>query len=214
MFWVNKAFELLLTLLGLGIFRSFIKRYLPKANSHLLDIVLIIALFAGWITLAIIDVKDQELEAFNSLLARANGDGMRAVEDLQAMAEAPMHRFHKPARHAVESLVGSSVYFHIDSSLVERLQNLNYDELLYYYRHSPHVDSHSVLYGAAGNKHMTDEQRADFIALMVNEDTSFRVVQRACLVIDFRLETFQQVNPTAHDQILRKCRVYGKLWGY
>jgi hypothetical protein len=64
------------------------------------------------------------------------------------------------------------------------------------------------------NKRMTEEEKADFLAIMVDEDGSFRVVQRACLFIKPRLEKYRQIKPASHDRVMEKCKIYSKLWGY
>jgi hypothetical protein len=112
--------------------------------------------------------------------------------------------------------VWSNITLPRESTLVEELQLLDHSELLNYYRQTPHVRSASVLLAVDGeqNTHMTEEEKADIIAVMIDEDVSFRVVQRACLFIKPRLEKYRQVKPASHDRVMEKCKIYGKLWGY
>jgi len=94
---------------------------------------------------------------------------------------------------------------------MNQLREFGYAELLHYYRQTPQVHSASVLFGVDRNKHITEEEKAEFMAIMIHGDPSFRVAQRACFLIQPQLANYQQANPVGHDEVLRKCRVYGKI---
>jgi hypothetical protein len=157
-------------------------------------------------------MQTQSLVDFNLVLTKADADDRKAFDDLRAISQTPQHAYQHLAHRAVEAIVWSSITLPKDPALVGKLQQLKYDHLLQYYRNTPHVHSPSVLYAADGNNHMTEEGKADFIAIMIEEDESFRLVQRACLVIRERLEKYQQVNPARHERVVAQCQVYGKLW--
>jgi hypothetical protein len=156
--------------------------------------------------------QTQSLLDFNLLLTKATSDDRKAFDELWGLSQTPQHTYQDLARRAVEAMVWSNITFPQDPALIDRLQQLDYAELLQYYRQTPHVHSPSALYAAGGNKHMTEEEKADFIAIMIDEDGSFRVVQRACLVIWERLELYQRAKPARHARVVDQCKVYGKLW--
>jgi hypothetical protein len=156
--------------------------------------------------------QTQSLLEFNLLLTKAISDDRKAFDELWEISQTPQHTYQDLARRAVETMVWSTITFPRDSALIDKLQKLGYTELLQYYRKTPHVHSPSILYAADGNKHMTEEEKADFIAIMIDEDGSFRVVQRACSVIRERLELYEQAKPARHDRVVNQCTVYGKLW--
>jgi len=154
----------------------------------------------------------QSLVDFNLVLTKANVDDRKAFDDLWDMSQTPRHVYQDLARRAVEAMVWSNITLPENPVLVGQLQQLKYDHLLQYYRNTPHVHSPSVLHGVEGNQYMTEEEKADSMAVMINEDSSFRVVQHACLYIRERLNTYQQANPAGHDRVVEQCGVYGRLW--
>jgi hypothetical protein len=105
------------------------------------------------------------------------------------ISQTPQHTYEDLARRAIEAIVWSGVITLPEyPALIGRLQQLDYAQILQEYRQTPQVHSPSFLYAADRSKHMTEEEKADYIAIMIDEDGSFRVVQRACLVIRERLE--------------------------
>ena len=68
------------------------------------------------------------------------------------------------------------------------------------------------MYSVDKNANMNDEEKADFMARMIEEDGSFRVVQRTCCYIKARLENYRQVKPESHNRVVAMCNIYGKLW--
>ena len=160
--------------------------------------------------------RTESLLDFNFLLTKANSDDRKAFDELWVISQTPSHAFQDLAHRAGETLVWSNITLPQRPALVEELQLLDHSKLLNYYRQTPHVHSGSVLVTVDGeqNKRMTEEEKADFLAIMVDEDGSFRVVQRACLFIKPRLEKYRQVKPASHDRVMEKCKIYGKLWEY
>jgi hypothetical protein len=159
----------------------------------------------------------QSLVDFNFILTKANADERKAFDDLWVISQTPKHGFQGLAHRAVESLVWSNIaLFTQKPVLVAELELLDYSQLLNYYRQTSNVHSGSVLVAAhdQDNKRLTEEEKADFIAVMIDEDISFRVVQRACSYIRPRLERYRQVKPTSYDRVIDKCKIYGKIWGY
>ena len=156
--------------------------------------------------------QTQSLLYFNLLITKATSDDRKAFDELWRISQTQQHPYQDLARRAVEAMVWSNITLPRNSSLIDRLQQLDYTQLLQEYRQTPQVHSSSFLYAAGGNEHMTEEEKADFIVTMIDEDGSFRVVQRACLVIRERLELYRQEKPTRHDQVMDQCKVYGKLW--
>jgi hypothetical protein len=161
-------------------------------------------------------MRTKSLLNFNFLLTKASSDDRKAFDKLWVISQTPGDVFQDLARRAVETLVWSNINLPLESALVEELQLLDHSALLNYYRETPHVHSGSVLLAVDGkqNTRMTEEEKADFLAIMVDEDGSFRVVQRACSFIKPRLEKYRQVKPASHDRVMEKCTIYGKLWGY
>jgi hypothetical protein len=157
-------------------------------------------------------VQTQSLLELNLLLTKATSDDRKAFDELWRISQTPQHTYQDLARRAVEAMVWSNITFPQDPAITNRLRQLDYAQLLQYYRQTPQVHSSSFLYAADGSKHMTEEEKADFIANMIDEDGSFRVVQRACLVIRERLELYQQAKPARHDRVVDQCKVYGRLW--
>jgi hypothetical protein len=161
-------------------------------------------------------MRTKSLLNFNFLLTKASSDDRKAFDELWVISQTPGHAFQDLARRAVETLVWSNITLPLESALVEELQLLDHSALLNYYRETPHVRSASVLLAVDGkqNTRMTEEEKADFIAVMIDEDVSFRVVQRACMYIKPRLEKYREVKPASHARAMDKCKIYGKLWGY
>jgi hypothetical protein len=159
-----------------------------------------------------IATKTQSLLDFNLLLTKATSDDRRAFDELWGISQTPQYTYQDLARRAVEAMAWSNITLPEDPVLVGQLQQLTYDHLVRYYRSTPHVHSPSVLHAMHRNQDMTEEEKADFIAVMIDEDSSFRVVQRACLYRRERLNTSQQANPAGHDRIVEQCGVYGRLW--
>jgi hypothetical protein len=85
---------------------------------------------------------------------------------------------------------------------MEQLEKLSFAELLRYYREMPQ-HSAFVLGAIGSNKHMTEDDKANFMALMT-EDHRFRVAQRACLWIQPWAARYQQAQPTAFEQMLHR----------
>lgn len=162
--------------------------------------------------------QTQTIVDFNLLLTKANSDERKAFDELWGISQTPGHTFQDLARRAVETLMWSNITLLLPQKpiLIDELKLLDYPELLKYYRQTPHVHSGSVLsiVHDEQNKCMTEEEKADFIAIMIDEDVSFQVVQRACKWIQPRLERYRQVKPASHDRVIDKCRIYGKPWGY
>ena len=157
--------------------------------------------------------RTESLVDFNFLLTKASHDDRKALDDLWRIAQTPQHAFQELAQGAVDIIVLSNIPPIPDPPLVERLQGLDDDQLLTYYHDNPHQGP-SVLHAAGGNIHMSEERKADFLAIMIAEDKSFRVVQRACLFIRKRLEKYQQTKPAGYKRVSDQCNVYGKLWDY
>jgi hypothetical protein len=133
--------------------------------------------------------QTQSLLDFNLLLTKVISDDRKAFDELWGISQTPQHSYQDLARRAAEAMVWSGVITLPEyPALIDRLQQLDYAQLLQEYRQTPQLHSPSFLYAADRNKHMTEEEKADFIAIMIDEDSSFRVVQRACLVIRERLE--------------------------
>ena len=160
--------------------------------------------------------NSESLLNVNFLMTRANNDDRKAFDELWAISQIPGHAYQDLAQRTVETLVWSNITLPREPIVVEKLQMLDYSELLNYHRQTPHVHSASVLLAVNSeqNTRMTEEEKADFIANIIDEDISFRVVQRACLYIRPRLEKYRQVKPASHDRVMDKCKIYGKLWGY
>jgi hypothetical protein len=156
----------------------------------------------------------ESLLAFNFLVTKANSDDRKAFDELWGISQTPSHGYQDLAQRAVETLVWSSSTLPKQPALAEKLQLLSHSELLTYYRQTPHVHSASVLLAVNDpqNTRMTEEEKADFTAIMVEEDASFRVAQRACMYIG--VEKSRAVKPVLHDRVIEKCKMYGKLWGY
>jgi len=150
---------------------------------------------------------------FNFLLTKASHDDRKAFDDVWLVSQTPQHAFQDLASGAGHAILMSNIPLTPDAALVERLRGLEYDALLVYYHNNPHQGP-SVLHAAGGNTQMTEERKADFIARMVAEDPSFRVVQRACLFIRERLERYRQANPAGYERVVEQCQVYGRLWDY
>jgi hypothetical protein len=147
-------------------------------------------------------------------VVQAYSDNREAVDELQVIGENPIHRFHIQGRGIVESLSRNSISLFTNDILENKLQGLEYAEILHYYRQTPQVDSVSVIFGVDRNKYMTEEEKTDFMAIVIHTDPSFRVAQRACLLVKPWLEKYQQAKPVDHAGILSKCKVYGKVWGF
>jgi hypothetical protein len=64
------------------------------------------------------------------------------------------------------------------------------------------------------NRRLTNEEKADVMAIMIDEDVSRRAAQRACLSIKPRVESDRPLTPVSHDKLLDKGKIYGQLWGY
>jgi hypothetical protein len=155
---------------------------------------------------------DEELEAFHAVINRAYSDDRTAIDELQVIAETPMHRFRNRASGVVDNITRLIINSPQNPALIERLQKLSYAELLQYYRETPQHRAF-VLIAVRDHTLMTEDEKARFMALMI-EDRSFRVAQRACLYIGIGsyLDRYEQVQPTAYKWVIRKCRVYGKAW--
>jgi hypothetical protein len=160
--------------------------------------------------------QTKSLLDFNFLLTKAGSDDRKAFDEVWAISQTPGHVFQDLARGAVQTLVWSNITLPQQPVLVEELQLMDHSELLNYYRQTPHVHSGSVLVAVnhEQNKRMTEEEKADFLAVMIDEDISFHIVQRACMYIKPKLEMYRQVKPVLHDRAMDKCKIYGKLWGY
>jgi hypothetical protein len=66
---------------------------------------------------------------------------------------------------------------------------------------------------AEQNMRLTNAEKADVMAIMIDEDVSLRAVQRACLYLKPRVESNRPLTPVFHDKVLDKCEMYGPLWG-
>jgi hypothetical protein len=213
-FFVDKIFDAALAVLGFSVLRHYIKRFYPESYERVLDAVVAGVFIIGVIVSFMMTIGNVEDENFHQLIVQAGGDSRKAVDELQAIGENPTHRFHNQARGIVDSLSGSPFTLHTDDTLVNELQELGYAELLHYYHQAPQVQRPSVLFGVHGNTRITEEEKTDFLASIIQGEPSFRVAQRACLLIKTRLERYQQANSIGHDKVLNKCRVYGKIWRY
>jgi hypothetical protein len=161
-------------------------------------------------------MRTTSLLDFNFLLTKASSDDRKAFDELWVISQTLGHAFQDLARRAVETIVWSNINLPLESALPEVLQLLDHSALLNYYRETPHIRSASVLLAVNSeeNMRMTEEEKADFIAVMIDDDVSLRVVQRACMYIKPRLEKYQQIKPASHARVMDKCKIYGKLWEY
>jgi hypothetical protein len=213
LWWINTLIQVALGLIGLNIIRRLANRWLLKANEHSLNIVLDWAL-VGLILIGMVvsySMKsDEELEAFSAVIDRAYSDETAAIDELQVIAETPTHRFRDRARGVIDSITRTSITFPQNPAVVEQLLKLSYAELLQYYRQTPQ-HSAFVLIAIGNNNHLTEDDKANFMALMT-EDHRFRVAQRACLWIRPWAARYQQAQPTAYEQMLRRCELYGGAW--
>jgi hypothetical protein len=148
--------------------------------------------------------QTRSLLDFNLLLTKASHDDRKALDDAWRISQTPQHAFQDLGRGAVHAILMSNIPLTPDPTLVERLRGLTYESFLEYYQNNPHQGP-AVLHAVGGNAQMTEERKADFIARMIAEDPSVRVVQWACLFMRNRLETYQQANPVSHDRVVTQC---------
>jgi len=157
--------------------------------------------------------QTRSLLDFNLLLTKASHDDRKALDDVWRISQTPQDAFQDLGRGAVHAILMTNIPLTPDPTLVERLQGLEYDAFLRYYQDNRYQGP-AVLYAVGGNTQMTEESKADFIARMIAEDPSFRVVQWACLFMRRRLEQSRQVDPVKYARVSEQCQVYGKLWDY
>jgi hypothetical protein len=153
---------------------------------------------------------DEELEGFSAVIDRAYSDETAAIDELQVIAETPTHRFRDRAKGVLDGITRTSITFPQNPALVEPLEKLSHAELLQYYRQTPQHSAY-VLRAIGGNNHLTEDDKANFMALMT-KDHRFRVAQRACLWIQPWAAKYQQAQPAASEQMVRRCELYGGAW--
>jgi hypothetical protein len=173
-FWVGKIFDVVLALLGYSVIRHYVKRFYPRSYERVLDAIVSAVLIIGIIITWRIAARDVEAEDFRQLVTRAYSDETTAIDELHAIAETPTHHFRDAARGVVDGITRISITFPKNPALVEQLKEFSHAELLRYYRQTPQ-HSAFVLGAIGGNKHMTEDDKANFMALMT-EDARFRVV--------------------------------------
>jgi tetratricopeptide (TPR) repeat protein len=154
----------------------------------------------------------QSLLNLNLLLTKAVSDDRKAFDELRKISSIREDPYYDVAYRAVNTMVWSNSTSPINPSLIQELQLLDYNKLLEYYQQTSNIDSSSILFSIDGNTNMNDEEKADFMARIIEEDGSFRVVQRTCCYIKARLERYRQVKPDSHNRVIAMCKIYGKLW--
>jgi hypothetical protein len=148
----------------------------------------------------------------NILLTQASNDDRKAFDQLRVISNTPENLSKDIAQRAVNAIVMSHRELTYKESLVKELQTFDYNKLLKYYQQSPHVDSSSVLSSIHENTHMSDDEKLDFMARIIEEDRNLKVVQWACLYIQGGLNWYRQAKPNTYKRVTDMCNIYGILW--
>jgi hypothetical protein len=150
----------------------------------------------------------------NILLTKAMSDDRKAFDELRIISNMPENLYKDIAQRAVNAIVMSHRQLLSNDSLVKELQTFDYNKLLKYYQQIPHVDSSSVLFSIDKNTYMSDNEKLDLMARIIEVDGNFKVVQWTCLYIQGRLNWYRQAKPDTYNRVIDMCNIYGKLWGY